>query len=243
MFTTAFLILVAVEAVILLGCLYTESTFLGLGSFALAMLIARVGLGVGVPEAVTSLGWATLGIFAGYLLVGAIYSVFPRWFLRMRRTSKKLRAVRDRLEENREAQEALALERARKKFERDAQTALVLERARVEAEAPEDPPSDDSAEQAEFDEAQAIKDFQDTYLKSDRESNYLLARMTPSQNKATITGWIAFWPLDLLVLAFEEPVQRIFEWLSAAYRRVSEDALKQAGLDDLASEVKKDNAW
>ena len=56
-------------------------------------------------------------------------------------------------------------------------------------------------------------------------------RLRPSDNKALITGWIAFWPFDSLIFVFEEPVQRMFRFLSNLYLHITKSALQEFGLD------------
>lgn len=68
------------------------------------------------------------------------------------------------------------------------------------------------------------------------EKDYL-RKMRVAYNKATLTSWIAFWPLDFLILIGEEPIQRIYEWLTTRYQAISRQALEKHGLDDLKSEI------
>lgn len=56
-------------------------------------------------------------------------------------------------------------------------------------------------------------------------------RLQPSDNKALLTGWIAFWPFDSLIFVFEEPVQRMFRFLSNLYLHITKSALQEFGLD------------
>lgn len=56
-------------------------------------------------------------------------------------------------------------------------------------------------------------------------------RLRPSDNKALLTGWIAFWPFDSLIFVFEEPVQRMFRFLSNLYLHITKSALQEFGLD------------
>ena len=65
----------------------------------------------------------------------------------------------------------------------------------------------------------------------------LILKMKVSHNKSLLTSWITFWPIDLLVLIGEEPVQRIYEWLTTRYQAISRQALEKHGMNDLKDQI------
>lgn len=188
MLTTMLVILFAVEAVIILGALVAEKTWIAFVSLVACLLIAHFGLDFNVIEPVVADIPMAIVYFFGYLLLGAAYSVV-RWFYRVRRTAAKLAKAAPPEPEEDEAQ-------------------------------PQRPVGYDGA-------ARRHSSHSNSY-----EVERLLNRMKPSYNKSTITAWISFWPIDFLVLLFEEPVQRIYEWLTTRYQQIARDALTKHGLDE-----------
>ena len=61
---------------------------------------------------------------------------------------------------------------------------------------------------------------------------YAVQEMAPSANAGLITGWISFWPFDMVLLIIQEPVQRLFRWLGSTYTRLVQSALKAQNLDE-----------
>ncbi len=65
-----------------------------------------------------------------------------------------------------------------------------------------------------------------------RELSTLRNKLNPRRNKALITGWISFWPFDILVFLFKDPAIRIFNFLYNTYLNSSNSALIKHGLGD-----------
>jgi len=195
MITTALIIILAVETLLILGCLVAERTRPAFISFLLVFVIIHLDfLGFDSPflSTIAKDIPLALGVFAGYLLVGALYSV-PRWALRVRKA---------------------AAEMGRIKARHEARTAVLEEKEAAFLDGFEEPIARPRSYVDHF-------DFK------------TLKRRTEVRNhKGLITGWIAFWPIDAIVLMFEEPLSRLFEWLAGTYQRITKSALKAHGLDD-----------
>ena len=216
-FSTAVLILFGIEALVILICLFSEKPSIALISFAGVMLIAQFGLDFNILTPI----WANVpfaaGAFAGYVVFGGAYSVL-RWFARMKRTSKKLAVVEDKFQKKRDADIEKRIEVLRGEHAKQIEG--------YEAGYGSETPL------AEFDEDAARVKAEDLISDHHYEGEHLVRRMKLSKHKTLIVGWISFWPVDILVLLFEEPVQRMWEWLSTTYERIARNALEDQGLTE-----------
>ena len=68
---------------------------------------------------------------------------------------------------------------------------------------------------------------------------YHLKRMEASNNVGRLTGWISFWPFDLVVLVVQDPAQRLFQWLGSTYHRLAVGALSANNLDENGKPLSK----
>jgi hypothetical protein len=57
-------------------------------------------------------------------------------------------------------------------------------------------------------------------------------RTRVGDHKGLVTSWIAFWPIDGIVLMFNEPFKRMYLWLANTYERITENAMKSSGLSE-----------
>lgn len=248
MFTTAFIILCIVEMIFILGCLAFERVAPAFLSFIICLLVAHFGLDVDIVKPIVADIPLALGMFGGYLLTGALYSVF-RWYFRVRRVAAKISRQREKLASTYESLKAQAL----KAIETLTSSEWANEDEFVAAINDTWVDSSGSSSIALhritnrprgrwFGNKNGALDLDEAALRKivgmdDYKMRTLVSKLNPRQNKAAITGWITFWPLDILILLFEEPIQALYEWLASTYHRISKAALAKAGAEDLIEEI------
>lgn len=229
MFSLAFVVLLAVEGLVLLGLLLAERPFWGLLSFGVCLAFVHFGFNIDLVTPILANVPLALGLFLGYLVVGAAYSVL-RWFFRVRRGALKLTELR----RFHEAATAVSDRKFQKNID-ELNIALVT----LEASHAGGRVGDFKYEEQKdyltgrLREEQGNWDyFRNRRGQVERTGEYqrALNRLRPGENKAVIMGWITFWPVDGVALLFEEPVRRIYEWLAATYQRITDAELARQGI-------------
>ena len=93
MITTALIILLAIEAVLILAFMVAETAYPAFISFLVVLLIAHFGLDAPFLTAILADVPLAIGIFAAYLGAGAVYSIV-RWWFRVRRAAVKMGKIK-----------------------------------------------------------------------------------------------------------------------------------------------------
>lgn len=233
--TVALIILLFVEALIIIGSLAFERVSIAFLSFVGCLAIAHFGLDIDLLKPILADVPMAIGLFFGYLAIGAAYSVV-RWYFRVKRAATKLARVSKRKEKERDKAHSEAMDYVVRLNENPEQP-LPQRNLRVGGVYMEDLVQGDGHGKYELDQDGYLRAWDDSGMAISFERRDLLQKLNVSSSKVAITGWIMFWPFDSFVLFFEEPVQALYEHLTTTYQRMAKNALRKAGVGDLVDKV------
>jgi len=198
--TVGLVILIALEAAFLLLCAAQEWPEAATLSLLAAMGISDFWFGTGLFPWVWENPTALLGIIAGYLAAGTVWS-FVKWVTVLKRSANE--AKEHKAEIFKEYNLTGTLDEAINALESKADD---LDRA--------------------LRERQESHSTRNLNAYAHREASQSLERIkTPpqaSENKRRIMAWVAAWPFSILWFIIDEPLKVIWDWFKSSYQRLAD---------------------